>query len=172
MTRSSEEARRIFSEALRLVFERPSQRAEQRSLEEEHRIFSEALGLVFERLSQRAEQRFREGNKSVLLQILFTHIGMDLPIPKWAKDAFIYAYINQPEHWDDIFGRPEGPKLKEELLAYLEGTRLRAQGRAIGNDGFFDDIGKKIRKSGGTAKRRYYTEGKEDFERVYALAGC
>jgi hypothetical protein len=137
--------------------------------EEMRRDLSKALGVALERLAQGAEQRFREGNKSLLLETLFIHIGLDLPIPKWAKDAFLNACISQPEHWDDVFGRPEGPQKKEELLAYFEGIRLRAQGRPIGNDGFFDDLGEKLGKSGGTAKRRYYSKAKETFDKVFAI---
>jgi hypothetical protein len=65
---------------------------------------------------------------------------------------------------------PRGAAKKEELLAYFEGIRLRAQGRPIGDDGFFDDIGKKIRKSGGTAKRRYYSKQKKDYDEIFAIA--
>src|SRR5262249_27672923 len=115
---------------------------------------------------------------SILLQTLFIHIGLDRPFPEWAKNAFLRAYVNQPEHWDDVFGRPEGPQLKEEVHAYLEGTRLRTQGRPIGNDGFFDEIGKKIRKSAGTAKRRRHSPiwtasvGPVSWEILSASSGC
>jgi len=138
--------------------------------EEMRRDLSKALGVALERLAQGAEQRFREGNKSLLLETLCIHIGLDLPIPKWAKHAFLSACISQPKHWDDVFGRPEGPQKTVELLAYFEGIRLRAQGRPIGNDGFFDDLGEKLGKSGGTAKRRYYSKHKKDYDEIFAIA--
>jgi hypothetical protein len=84
--------------------------------EEMRRDLSKALGVALERLAQGAEQRFREGNKSLLLQTLCIHIGLDLPIPKWAKDAFLNACISQPKHWDNVFGRPEGPQKKRSCL--------------------------------------------------------
>jgi len=114
------------------------------------------------------ELAFRGGDKSALLRTIFLHFRYGEALPKWTHDAFIEAYQFQPKCWDDAFGRPDGKgaQKKEEVKAFY----VASNNPNKHVDDLLEEIANKIRKSVGTAKRRYYTNTRGDLENFeYAL---
>jgi hypothetical protein len=122
------------------------------SKEDIRRIADEFFAVLFDR----GEQAFRAGDKSQLLGVVAICLGTDKPLPQWTKDALFEAYSSRPKSWDDVFGRPPGPRLKTEeaVRVHLEVTCAKEH-QATDLD-LFDEVAKKLNMSAGTAKRRYY----------------
>ncbi len=129
----------------------------------------EASDILLEGSSRLSERDFLKGDKGKLLTTMSLYLHLGRPIPQWARKAFLEACDYQPKCWDDVFGRPNGKgvRRKEETEAYFEGSELHEQGLKI-DDPLFEALAKKIRKSVGTARRRYYGR-KKTFDDVKAI---
>jgi hypothetical protein len=70
------------------------------------------------------EQKFATGaDDNAPLHVLFVCLLRDLPVPKWARDAFVKAYSEglhgrlKSRSWNEVFGRP--PRTKAQMDRFM-----------------------------------------------------
>ena len=124
--------------------------------------------------SEACERVFHAGEKGALLAAVAMHIGVNEPIPEWARSALLEAYYSSPKSWDDAFGKPTNDKWRqdEEVAVATEAAKMiRHEGRKVDADLFFKDLGDRLGMKAGTAKRRYYSSFRKRRDRIYAEMG-
>jgi hypothetical protein len=78
-----------------------------------------------------AEKRFARGDPSALLEAIFACANAGIALPRWARDAFVRAYletkVGPPLHksWDDVFGKPHGERKGKHLAAEFKASKFR-----------------------------------------------
>jgi hypothetical protein len=118
---------------------------------------AEIYGPFFEKV----ERLFHNGDKHVLLSVIAQCVLLKLPVPDWARSAFLDAWVSQPKSWDDVFGRPL-PKGKSSTIARKHDEKEDGIVVDVGtakapiDEDLFKKVGKKYNISGATAKRIYY----------------
>ena len=74
---------------------------------------------------ERAERRLKRDDRSAILEAVFNCANSGVPLPQWASNAFVQAYletvVGPPLHasWDSVFGKPHRKhrKLNAEFKA-------------------------------------------------------
>jgi hypothetical protein len=124
---------------------------------------------------------FAEGKRWALLLTISTCFQSNIPVPAWAKAAFIEATdrgwglrggLKRPI-WNEVFGKPPRTKgqhdrYQRDVTAPLEIYRLvRAakQRRVAINDDLFQEVGSRFNLSSTQAKKLYAAE--RDFRKAY-----
>jgi hypothetical protein len=116
---------------------------------------------IYGPLLKNSERLFRNGRKSTLLGVIAICALLKIPMPDWARSAFLDAYTNPPKSWDDAFGRPL-PKGKSAAIVRKHREKECdivvdvGTAKAPIDEGLFKRVGKKYNISAATAKRIYY----------------
>lgn len=113
-----------------------------------------------------------EGDKGLILDVIFLCAENNLPLPSWTAQAFMNAYNKtkycyENKSWDDVFGRPHpkgtqlGAKQKLNFLrreVWQRSNLLKRRNPEIPiDDGFFEEIGEEIGVCKTVASEAYYS---------------
>jgi hypothetical protein len=117
------------------------------------------------------EENFRAGNDPGALSAVHTLVGLGLPIPDWARIAFVQACQRgfsgelRGRSWNEVFGQPrtkkQYAKLMADTLAGYQVWNLVQEAKASGEpwDDLWAEIGDKLGK-GVTRVKELYAIGR------------